>query len=110
MGLQTFAYSQTASDNAVRINQIQVIGSHNSYHAGIAPGESRLFQEKNLKLYQAFEYRHRPLDQQLDSGIRQIELDIYADSTGGHYAHPAGQGPSVRPVYQRTLHSIHRES
>jgi hypothetical protein len=26
----------------------------------------------------------------LNAGIRQIELDIYADSTGGHYAHPAG--------------------
>jgi Phosphoinositide phospholipase C, Ca2+-dependent len=90
VGLQTLAYSQTASENTIRMNQIQVIGSHNSYHAGIAPSESRLFQEKNLKLYQAFEYRHRPLDQQLNAGIRQIELDIYADSTGGHYAHPAG--------------------
>ena len=90
VGLQTLAYSQTSSENAIRMNQIQVIGSHNSYHAGIAPSESKLFQEKNLKLYQAFEYRHRPLDQQLNAGIRQIELDIYADSTGGRYAHPAG--------------------
>jgi hypothetical protein len=90
VGLQTLAYSQTSSETAIRMNQIQVIGSHNSYHAGIAPSESKLFQEKNLKLYQAFEYRHRPLDQQLNAGIRQIELDIYADSTGGRYAHPAG--------------------
>lgn len=90
MGLQTFAYSQTASDNAVRMNQVQVIGSHNSYHAGIAVSESRLVNEKNPTLYQAFEYRHRPLDQQLNSGIRQIELDIYADSAGGRYAHPGG--------------------
>jgi hypothetical protein len=88
MGLQTFAYSQTASDNTIRVNQVQLIGSHNSYHAGIAPSESKLVNEKNPKLYQAFEYRHRPLDQQLNSGIRQIELDIYADSAGGRYAHP----------------------
>jgi hypothetical protein len=72
------------------MNQVQVIGSHNSYHAGIAPSESKLVNEKNPKLYQAFEYRHRPLDQQLSSGIRQIELDIYADSAGGQYAHPGG--------------------
>ncbi len=90
MGPQTFAYSQTASDNTIRMNQIQVIGSHNSYHAGIAPSESKLLNEKNPKLYEAFEYRHRPLDQQLNSGIRQIELDIYADSAGGRYAHPGG--------------------
>jgi hypothetical protein len=54
MGLQTFAYSQAASENAIRMNQIQVIGSHNSYHVGVAPSESKLLQEKNPKLYQAF--------------------------------------------------------
>jgi hypothetical protein len=89
-GAQTATYSQTASDNNIRMNQIQVVGSHNSYHAGIAPSESKLLSENNPKLYQAFEYRHRPLDQQLNSGIRQIELDIYADTKGGLYAHPNG--------------------
>jgi hypothetical protein len=75
---------------AVRINQIQVIGTHNSYHAGLAPSEAKLLEQKNPKLYQALEYRHRPLDQQLTSGVRQIELDIYADREGGRYAHPMG--------------------
>jgi calcium-dependent phosphoinositide phospholipase C len=90
LGAQTFAHSQTPSDSNIRMNQIQVIGSHNSYHAGIAPSESKLMSENNPKLYQGFEYRHRPLDQQLNSGIRQIELDIYADTKGGLYAHPNG--------------------
>lgn len=80
------------SDDPVRINQIQVIGTHNSYHAGLAPGEAKLLGQKNPKLYGALEYRHRPLDEQLSSGVRQIELDIYADSEGGRYAHPAGPG------------------
>jgi hypothetical protein len=70
------------------MNQIQVIGTHNSYHAGLAPGEAKLMQEKNPKLYDALEYRHQPLDQQLTAGVRQIELDIYADSDGGRYVHP----------------------
>ena len=78
------------SGNSVKINQIQVIGTHNSYHAGLASSEAKLWQQKNPKLYEALEYRHRPLDQQLTSGVRQIELDIYADSEGGRYAHPAG--------------------
>jgi Phosphoinositide phospholipase C, Ca2+-dependent len=90
LGAQPAAHSQAPADNNIRMNQIQVIGSHNSYHAGIAPSESKLLMEKNPKLYQAFEYRHRPLDQQLNSGIRQIELDIYADTKGGLYAHPNG--------------------
>jgi Phosphoinositide phospholipase C, Ca2+-dependent len=77
-------------NDSVKINQIQVIGTHNSYHAGLAPSEARLWEQKNPKLYQSLEYRHRPLDEQLTSGVRQIELDIYADSEGGRYAHPAG--------------------
>ena len=76
--------------NSVKLNQIQVIGTHNSYHAGLAPSEAKLLEQKNPKLYQALEYRHRPLDAQLTSGVRQIELDIYSDSTGGRYAHPMG--------------------
>jgi hypothetical protein len=76
--------------SSVKLNQIQVIGTHNSYHAGLAPSEAKLLEQKNPKLYQALEYRHRPLAAQLTSGVRQIELDIYADSTGGRYAHPMG--------------------
>jgi hypothetical protein len=89
---QSFAAAQTAANDSVRMNQIQVIGSHNSYHQGIAPSEVKLMQAKNPKLYAGLEYRHHPLDQQFDSGIRQIELDIFADSQGGRYAHPAGPG------------------
>ncbi|MGB8031380.1 MAG: phosphatidylinositol-specific phospholipase C1-like protein [Terracidiphilus sp.] len=84
------AIAQTSPNDTVRMNQIQVIGTHNSYHAGIAPSEAKLMQAQNPKRYEALEYKHRPLDQQLSSGIRQIELDVYADSQGGRYAHPAG--------------------
>ena len=88
-GMSTLCSAQSAGD-APKLNQIQVIGTHNSYHAGLAPSEAQLMMEKNPKLYQALEYRHAPLDQQLSAGVRQIELDIYADSEGGRYAHPAG--------------------
>jgi hypothetical protein len=84
------SHAATSSADSVKLNQIQVIGTHNSYHAGMAPSEAKLLEQKNPKLYAALEYRHRPLDQQLSSGVRQIELDIYADSDGGRYAHPKG--------------------
>ena len=87
--LPCFAAASSAKD-FLKINQIQVIGTHNSYHAGLAPSEAKLLEQKNPKLYQALEYRHRPLDQQLTAGVRQIELDIYADSAGGRYVHPMG--------------------
>ena len=75
---------------ALKLNQIQVIGTHNSYHAGIAPNESKLWQAKYADAYKGLDYQHQPLQQQFDSGVRQIELDIYADAKGGRYAHPSG--------------------
>src|SRR5277367_910401 len=90
LSLLPVASGQTSTIDSVKMKQIQVIGSHNSYHAGFAPSEAKLVMNQNPKLYQSLEYRHRPLDQQLSAGVRQIELDIYADSEGGRYAHPAG--------------------
>ena len=90
IGLPPCAIAQSSPNDTVRMNQIQVIGTHNSYHAGIAPSETKLMQAQNPERYEALEYKHRPLDQQLSSGVRQIELDVYADSQGGRYAHPAG--------------------
>jgi hypothetical protein len=86
------AVSAAAADSApsLKMNEIQVIGTHNSYHAGLAPSEAKLFLDRNPQVYQALEYRHRPLDEQLTSGVRQIELDIFADGDGGRYAHPKG--------------------
>jgi hypothetical protein len=79
-----------SSDNDIKLNQIQVIGTHNSYHAGIAPNESKLWQEKYAEAYKGLDYQHHPLPVQFDNGVRQIELDIFADSKGGLYAHPSG--------------------
>ena len=76
-------------ESALKLNQIQIIGTHNSYHAGIAPSESKLWEVNYAEAYKGLDYRHKPLAQQLDSGIRQIELDVYADSKGGLYAHPS---------------------
>lgn len=77
-------------DDALKLNQIQLIGTHNSYHAGIPPSEAQLWQMKNPKAFLGLDYAHPPLPEQLDRGIRQIELDIYADTAGGRYAHPVG--------------------
>lgn len=83
------AQSQS-NESSVKLNQIQVIGTHNSYHSGIAPNESKLWQTKYAEAFKGLDYQHQPLPQQFDSGVRQIELDVYADSKGGLYAHPAG--------------------
>ena len=78
------------SDGAVRINQIQVIGTHNSYHAGLTPGVGKLLRAVNPKAFEGLDYSHGGLTDQFDHGIRQVELDIFGDTKGGRFAHPYG--------------------
>ena len=78
-------------NDQLRINEIQVIGTHNSYHAGFAPSAEELWKARNPALFNGLDYRHLPLAQQFDAGVRQIELDVFADSEGGRYAHPLGK-------------------
>src|SRR5258708_31497186 len=83
------AMSMAQQDKVVRVNQIQVIGSHNSYHAGFAPSERKYLEMKNPKALRGLDYHHAPLADQLSGGVRQIEIDVFADAKGGRFAHPA---------------------
>lgn len=78
---------QAAQDKIVKISQIQVIGSHNSYHAGFAPSEHAYLEKANPKALRALDYAHAPLADQLSAGVRQIEIDVFADSKGGRFSH-----------------------
>jgi len=70
----------------VKLNQIQVLGTHNSYH--IRPLEPLWTALLNfLPIFYQIDYTHLPLDQQFETqGIRQIELDVWADPAGGLFA------------------------
>ncbi|HEX6032237.1 MAG TPA: phosphatidylinositol-specific phospholipase C1-like protein [Tepidiformaceae bacterium] len=74
----------------LHLNQIQVVGTHNSYHLQLRPAAFALLQQAAPKEAMEWEFSHAPLDQQLTAGIRQIELDAYADPAGGLYANPLG--------------------
>lgn len=70
-------------DDTLRLNQIRVLGSHNSYHVRPQGRLARAFP------IEEFQYTHPPLEEQFETrGVRQIELDIFADPEGGLYAHP----------------------
>src|SRR5665213_2556206 len=90
MGGSALAQQTTAveQDQRVHVNQIQVIGSHNSYHAGFTPSARKLMATKYPKGLHGLDYQHAPLGDQLSGGVRQIEIDVYADTKGGRYAHP----------------------
>jgi hypothetical protein len=73
----------------IRLNQVQVVGSHNSYHLEATKAESDLRALIDPAGQQSLEYAHAPLPEQFaDQAVRQIELDVYADPNGGLYANP----------------------
>lgn len=71
------------------LNQYQVIGSHNSYKMAI---DSTLLGTLTKMGYdmKGLEYEHISIPEQLDLGLRNLEIDVYGDLYGGRYAHPKG--------------------
>ncbi len=61
----------------VFINQIQFIGSHNSYKQAMPDGFVKQIMKVNPEVMESLEYEHVPLAEQLDLGIRKLELDIF---------------------------------
>jgi len=81
----------TSSTAGLRLNQIQVIGTHNSYHLRGHDSLLALIAKDNPKAQAELDYGHRPLPEQLSRlGVRQFELDCFADPDGGLYAKPRG--------------------
>lgn len=85
--LITAGISCFAQDD-LRMNQIQIVGTHNSYHAGLAPAEMALLRKQNPQTADSLAYKHPKIEDQLDAGVRQIELDVYGDRSGGLFANP----------------------
>ncbi len=68
--------------DTLRINQIQVIGTHNSYKLQIPDPVMKMIAERNADAALTLDYFHRPIVEQLDAGARQVELDPVYDPDG----------------------------
>jgi hypothetical protein len=87
----TTTTTEASGVDALRLNEIQMIGSHNSYKQKPRPEISSALGALAPDLAAEIEYGHLPLGEQLeDHGIRQFEIDVVADPDGGLYADPAG--------------------
>ncbi len=87
-----------------RMNQIQVIGTHNSYHKR----PSYLSWAKNyVKETEGWDYEHLPLDVQLENGVRSFELDIHNTPEGWKVMHvPQFDAGSICPNLHECLRVI----
>jgi len=108
-----------SSGQGLRLNQIQVIGTHNSYSLGLDPrlagfldplvagrmadmtaqmDEARRasFLEYHpnfdkLSFSEGLNYEYpEGLTAQLDAGLRSLEIDVFRDPDGGRFLRPAG--------------------
>ena len=73
---------------AQKLNETQVIGSHNSYKSAMPSPILNYLSMVNPAAAKSLEYEHLPLSEQLDLGLRNLELDVFHDPTGGKYVNP----------------------
>lgn len=94
----------------LRLDEVQYVGTHNSYHVAPAPA---LFEAEKAAVsllgpeaealgnIDSLLYTHDSLTEQLDQGIRAFELDVFADPEGGRFAQPLA--PSLLNVADTPL-------
>lgn len=85
--------------DALRLDQVRMLGSHNSYRSFPSPREEARMKALAPQYWQGLAYGHPPLESQLVLGLHQFELDVVSDPKGGRFAAPyADATPEVRAV------------
>ena len=86
----------------VKLNDLQIIGSHNSYKVAIEQRLLNIISTFDADGARALEYEHPPFTEQLELGLRNLELDVFHDPDGGYYRNPRGLN-LVRLSFRRPL-------
>ena len=73
------------SKEQVRMNEIQFIGSHNSYKQQMPFFYFWLLRLIDGEGAKALEYWHPPIADQLELGLRKLELDFFYDAVSGEF-------------------------
>lgn len=90
-------------DETLRLNDIAVIGTHNSYKLPMPAATMARVRAAAPAMADALDYGHRSLVAQLDAGARQLEIDVNYDPTGGHYAAGSNDARLAAPGF-KVLH------
>ncbi len=93
-------------DENLKLNDLVTVGTHNSYKTQIPEAVLAKIRAAAPDRADEIDYRHRPLSEQLDAGVRQLEIDVYNDPEGGRFLDPAGfraAGITLAPARRAAL-------
>ena len=90
LGCTAFVSCTSTKQSPVKLNDIQVIGSHNSYKKRIDRPIWEMMYQEDSAMAVSLDYAHIPLVDQLNLGLRALELDIFHDPEGGRFSNPLG--------------------
>ncbi|MEZ0472311.1 Ca2+-dependent phosphoinositide-specific phospholipase C [Luteimonas salinilitoris] len=99
--------AQAWMDANLRLNDLQVIGTHNSYKLPTWPRLLAAHRERDPQGADGIDYGHLPLRKQLERGVRALELDVYHDQEGGRYRHdslPRDQRAALKRPGFKVMH------
>lgn len=104
MALTSAAQAKPQHDPAgeLRLNQIQAVATHNSYHREVGFAEQQVMGEYDENFHNLL-YSHASLPVQFgEQNVRGIELDVFPDPEGGLYANPLIRGFADQPPLDET--------
>jgi len=85
-----FIGCRSEKNTDLRLNDIQFVGSHNSYKKAIDKELMQVLYKEDSNLAISLQYEHLPIKEQLDLGMRNLEIDVFHDPKGGRYSVPLG--------------------
>ena len=93
------ASPSAASLDGLKLNQLLMEGSHNSYRKLPSPAEEQRIKTIYPQAWSSLDYGHPPLESQLALGLRQFEIDVNPDPLGGAHTGPyADATPQVKAI------------
>ncbi len=92
-----------AEDEPLRLNEIQVLGSHNSYKLAMSAENFAALMERNPDTARSLEYTHLPLSAQLQLGVRKLELDVFYDPAGELFPGRVSSGSAFPVLHVQNL-------
>lgn len=89
-GVACDSRTKEAEEPSIKISDLQLIGSHNSYKLPIEPALLKLLMDSDSATMLGLDYSHISPWDQLELGLRVLELDVFHDPEGGRFSNPKG--------------------